>query len=178
MEEWLTSLPLEDYEQIIAALELLKDQGPTLGRPLVDTVGGSHYKNMKELRPGSSGHSEIRVLFGFGPQRQAILLVAGDRSRHWNKWYRRNTPRAAVEANKRRMLAETRVWRLGELREQESLAQTVVAEQLNVSQNRVSKIERGDIDKTEVETLRRYAGATGGQLCLGIKIGGDTLQLV
>lgn len=69
-------------------------------------------------------------------------------------------------------------WRTARAGKQESLAQTVVAEQLNVSQNRVSKIERGDIDKTEVETLRRYAGATGGQLCLGIKIGGDTLQLV
>lgn len=90
---------------------------------------------------------------------------------------RRPPRRDAVDAYKKRMLAETRAWRLRELREQESLTQNAVAKRLNVSQNRVSRIERGDIDKTEVETLRRYAEAIGGQLCLGIKIGGDTLQL-
>jgi hypothetical protein len=34
---------------------VLRDQGPTLGRPLVDTVKGSRHNNMKELRPGSTG---------------------------------------------------------------------------------------------------------------------------
>lgn len=94
VEEWLNNLPQADYDQIFAALELLQDQGPTLGRPLVDTVEGSRYKNMKELRPGSSGRSEIRVLFAFDPERCAILLVAGDKAQRWNKWYQHNIPRA------------------------------------------------------------------------------------
>jgi hypothetical protein len=47
---------------------------------------------MKELRPGSSGRSELRVLFAFDPARQAILLVAGDKSGDWRRWYRRNIP--------------------------------------------------------------------------------------
>ncbi|WP_258066822.1 type II toxin-antitoxin system RelE/ParE family toxin [Arthrobacter sp. GMC3] len=38
-----------------AALELLAERGPQLGRPLVDTVVRSRHKNMKELRPVSSG---------------------------------------------------------------------------------------------------------------------------
>lgn len=46
------------------------------------------------LRPGSSGRSEIRVLFAFDPQRQAILLVAGDKAGKWTKWYRQNIPLA------------------------------------------------------------------------------------
>lgn len=57
IEEWLTSLDEGSYEQVVAALELLAERGPHLGRPLVDTVVGSRHRNMKELRPGSSGRS-------------------------------------------------------------------------------------------------------------------------
>lgn len=57
---------------------------------VVDTIHGSRHKNMKELRPGSSGRSELRVLFAFDPRRQAIMLVAGDKSGDWSKWYTRN----------------------------------------------------------------------------------------
>jgi hypothetical protein len=32
---------------------------------------------MKELRPGSTGRTEVRVLFAFDPKRRAILLVGG-----------------------------------------------------------------------------------------------------
>lgn len=49
---------------------------------------------MKELRPGSSGRSELRVLFAFDPRRQAILLIAGDKAGNWQRWYARNIPRA------------------------------------------------------------------------------------
>ena len=87
---WLISLDQNSYEQVIAALELLAERGPTLGRPLVDSVVGSQHKNMKELRPGSSGRSELRVLFAFDPDRRAILLVAGDKSGNWQNWYRSN----------------------------------------------------------------------------------------
>jgi hypothetical protein len=47
---------------------------------------------MKELRPGSSGKSELRLLFAFDPERRAIVLVAGDKRGEWNNWYRRNIP--------------------------------------------------------------------------------------
>ncbi len=77
---------------MIAAVELLGEHGPQLGRPLVDTVVGSRHKNMKELRPGSSGRSELRILFAFDPRRKAILFVAGDKAGNWNKWYRTNIP--------------------------------------------------------------------------------------
>jgi len=92
VEEWLDSLDQNSYEQVIAALELLADLGPRLGRPLVDTVRGSRHKNMKELRPGSSGRSELRALFAFDPERRAILLVAGDKAGDWKKWYTVNIP--------------------------------------------------------------------------------------
>lgn len=92
IEAWLMSLDDDTYDQLIAAIELLQENGPQLGRPIVDTVRGSSYKNMKELRPGSSGKSELRMLFAFDPQRQAIMLVAGDKAGNWKKWYRENIP--------------------------------------------------------------------------------------
>lgn len=65
-----------------------------LGRPLVDHIKGSSVHNMKELRPPSAGSTEIRILFVFDPRRRAILLVAGDKSKDWRKWYDRNIPLA------------------------------------------------------------------------------------
>lgn len=92
VDEWLAALDQPSYEQVIAALELLAERGRQLGRPVVDTVVGSRHKNMKELRPGSTGRSELRVLFAFDPERQAILLVAGDKAGNWSTWYRQNIP--------------------------------------------------------------------------------------
>jgi hypothetical protein len=50
-----------------------------LGRPEVDTLNGSDYANMKDLR-FKAGGGVWRVAFAFDPERNAILLVAGDKS--------------------------------------------------------------------------------------------------
>lgn len=59
-----------------------------LGRPAADRITGSALHNLKELRPGSAGHTEIRILYIFDPQRRAVLLVAGDKTGQWARWYR------------------------------------------------------------------------------------------
>lgn len=92
VESWLLDLDDDSYEQVFAALELLSERGPHLGRPIVDTVSRSRHKNMKELRPGSSGRTELRLLFAFDPRRRAVFLVAGDKSGNWQRWYRKNIP--------------------------------------------------------------------------------------
>ena len=94
IQSWLQELRDDDYEQVVASLQVLEREGPALGRPLVDNIKYSTIKNLKELRPGSSGQSKIRILFVFDPRRQAVMLVAGDKSGNWNKWYRTNVPRA------------------------------------------------------------------------------------
>lgn len=43
-------------------------------------------------RPGSSGKSELRVLFAFDPKRRGMLLVAGDKAGNWKSWYKKNIP--------------------------------------------------------------------------------------
>jgi hypothetical protein len=106
VERWYLDLAKADpatAELVTAAIDKLVEEGPTLGRPLVDRIKGSKRHNLKELRPGSSGSSEVRVLFIFDPQRQAVLLVAGDKSGAWSQWYRRNIPEA--EARYERWLA-------------------------------------------------------------------------
>jgi hypothetical protein len=49
---------------------------------------------MKELRPPSSGSTEIRMLFAFDPRREAIFLVAGDKAGNWDTSYRKAIPLA------------------------------------------------------------------------------------
>ncbi|WP_432981815.1 type II toxin-antitoxin system RelE/ParE family toxin [Dactylosporangium sp. CA-233914] len=91
-EKWADGLEQADAEALLAAIRILRDQGPALGRPLVDVVESSRHANMKELRPGSTGRTEIRVLFAFDLRRQAILLLGGDKSGRWSGWYEANVP--------------------------------------------------------------------------------------
>jgi hypothetical protein len=82
------------HQLVNQAILVLERHGPAEGRPLVDTITASRIANMKELRPPSAGRSEIRILLVFDPWRAAILLVAGDKSGQWDKWYRSAIPRA------------------------------------------------------------------------------------
>ncbi len=66
-------------DELLAHIELLKQFGPQLGRPRADTLNGSRYPNMKELR-FDAADGVWRVAFAFDANRKAILLVAGDKS--------------------------------------------------------------------------------------------------
>lgn len=79
----------EDANRIAASLDELGRRGPTLGRPFVDSVKGSRYHNMKELR---SIGGNLRALFAFDPQRRAVVLMGGDKTGDWKGWYARNIP--------------------------------------------------------------------------------------
>lgn len=71
-------LDKELQDELLAHANLLAEFGPNLGRPTVDTLKASKHTNMKELRFSWCG--EIwRVAFAFDPNRNAILLVGGDK---------------------------------------------------------------------------------------------------
>ena len=89
-DRWL-ELDEHDQENVRVSVDKVEETGPTLGRPLVDTLEGSRHPNMKELRPLGSN---IRVLFAFDPRRAAILLVGGDKTGRWEEWYRETIPMA------------------------------------------------------------------------------------
>jgi predicted XRE-type DNA-binding protein len=214
--DWLAGLDDRSHELVIAALELLAERGPLLGRPLVDTVTSSRHNNMKELRPGSAGRTELRALFAFDPQtssdharrrRQARPMETLVRPKYPHRrrpvrptpqqtetnqaaertqtpmttlddWLKkRPVNRDAVDAHKARMRGELRAYALRELREAQGLTQTQLAGLLHISQNRVSALERGEVEHTQVDTLRRYVDALGGQLRIEVDLGDERIQI-
>jgi len=72
-------LPEAVQDELLAQSMVLEQFGPTLGRPRVDTLKGSRHANMKELRFDAED-GVWRVAFAFDSKREAILLVAGDKS--------------------------------------------------------------------------------------------------
>jgi len=91
---WFHTVGRASQALITDAIDRLAMSGPSLGRPLVDRIKGSELHNLKELRPASTGRSEVRILFVFDPWRSAILLVGGDKSGKWKQWYAAAIPDA------------------------------------------------------------------------------------
>lgn len=83
-------------DELLAHAKLLEQFGPTLGRPRVDTLKGSRHSNMKELR-FDADDGVWRVAFAFDPSRQAVLLVAADKSGGSQKRFYRQLIRTADE---------------------------------------------------------------------------------
>src|SRR5215470_14873678 len=77
-----------------------------------------------------------------------------------------NTPEAEarVAALKDEVRAEQRAFRLAEVRQQQGLTQIQLAETLHISQAAVSSIERGELSRSELSTIRKYVEALGGKL--------------
>lgn len=89
VETWHFTLDSYATAAVTGAIDLLELEGPTLGRPTVDKVKGSKFHSMKELRPAGTS---IRILFIFDPDRQAILLLGGDKAGNWKSRYDKNIP--------------------------------------------------------------------------------------
>ena len=66
-------------DELLAQAKVIEEHGPQAGRPRVDTLKGSKHANMKELR-FDADDGVWRVAFAFDPAREAVLLVAGDKS--------------------------------------------------------------------------------------------------
>ena len=89
-ETWFFGLDEAVQDAILASLPLLRERGPQLGRPHVDTVKGSAFAKMKELRLKVHGEP-WRILFAFDTARAAILLVGGNKGGD-KRWYKTNIP--------------------------------------------------------------------------------------
>ena len=90
---------------------------------------------------------------------------------------RRATDEQAVERLRDEILAESRANRLADLRKQTGLTQEELAERIGVDQPRVSRMERGDLSRTEVGSLAAYAEAMGGTLELVVYVEGRAFPL-
>lgn len=83
-EDWFEEQSRAVQNKILAALVVLREYGPNMGRPQVDTLKGSKFSNMKELRIQVDEHP-IRLCFVFDPIRRGVILCAGDKKGHDEK---------------------------------------------------------------------------------------------
>lgn len=95
-DRWFSSLNDTDRASVLAALLVLREKGQCLSRPYVDTLRGSRYSNMKELRIQSRGEP-IRAFFAFDPARTGIVLCAGNKVGNEKSFYDQMLPVADRE---------------------------------------------------------------------------------
>lgn len=79
-------------DAIAAHVGLPEEEGPSLGRPYVDTLGGSSIANLKELRVQHHGQPH-RILFAFDSKREALLILGGNKASN-KRWYSKAISRA------------------------------------------------------------------------------------
>jgi hypothetical protein len=89
---WIAGLDDDAKEAIYKNVLILKELGPSLGRPYVDSIKNSKHNNMKELRVQNRKRL-FRILFAFDPVRNALLLIGGDK-RGDKRFYQRMIPKA------------------------------------------------------------------------------------
>lgn len=77
--DWWEGLTEAEQESVAYAVGLLEAKGPTLGHPHSSGVAGSRHSHMRELRVQHEGRP-YRVFYAFDPRRNAILLIAGDKT--------------------------------------------------------------------------------------------------
>jgi hypothetical protein len=82
-KRWSQSLDAERRAKVEGAIARIMAGGPTLGRPRVDVIHGSRVRKLKEARVDRG----MRVLFAFDSNRNAVMLVGGDKTGKWNRWY-------------------------------------------------------------------------------------------
>lgn len=75
------------------------------------------------------------------------------------------------------MIAASRAHRLAEVRKRQHTTQVQVAEAMGISQARVSRIEKGQLERSEVETLAAYVKALGGKLKIVADFGDESYIL-
>jgi predicted XRE-type DNA-binding protein len=78
---------------------------------------------------------------------------------------------AEIRTGADQLIAEVRAHRLAEVRKRQHATQVEVAAAMGVSQARVSRIEKGELERSEVDTLAAYVRALGGKLKIVAEFG-------
>jgi len=99
-DAWFLRQSADGQAAVRMKVELLKRYGPHLTRSHADTLKGSKLSNLKELRAYSAS-SEFRVAFVFDRERDAVLLIGGDKKGRDEKLFYRNLIKQAEEIYQR-----------------------------------------------------------------------------
>ncbi len=86
----MRTLDGERRARVKGAMARVAAAGSTLGRPQVGLISGSRVHKLKEVRVDRG----IRILFAFDSNRDAVMLVGGDKAGRWNRWYPSQVARA------------------------------------------------------------------------------------
>lgn len=92
-EAWFDEQSLVVKKRMLENLKLLEQYGRQLARPYADTLYGSKFSNMKELRVQVGG-DPYRAFYAFDPIRQAIVLCAGNKVGNEKQFYKEMIPLA------------------------------------------------------------------------------------
>lgn len=89
-EIWWDDLSESEQASVEAVVQLLEEHGPHLAFPHSSGINGSKFGHMRELRIQHQGRP-FRVLYAFNPERNAILLIGGDKTGD-DRWYETHVP--------------------------------------------------------------------------------------
>jgi hypothetical protein len=89
-QSWEQTLDAERRAKLSAAVDHVVAGGPTLGSPHVEKIQRTNLHKLKEVRVDRG----IRVLFAFDSKQDAVMLVGGDKTGKWNRWYPPSIKRA------------------------------------------------------------------------------------
>jgi DNA-binding transcriptional regulator YiaG len=109
-----------------------------------------------------------------------VIIVA--RARHWKDVKAEAIERGQLTGEglaeaRRAQDARIRAYRLAQVRQAQHVNQTELAQRMQVSQSRVSRIERGELSATETGTLASYVEALGGTLEIVADFGDQRLVI-
>lgn len=89
--EWFAELDVKDTEAVVRVVTRLEEAGVHLGFPHCSAIEGSQAK-LRELRVQSQG-KPLRIFYAFDPERDAVLLIGGDKTGD-GRFYERMVPAA------------------------------------------------------------------------------------
>ena len=90
---WLQSNEEDVQDELYALIGVLETMGISTPFPYSSKVNGAKkYKSIRELRTEINKRA-YRILYIFDPQRNAVLLLGGDKSGD-KRWYEKNIPLA------------------------------------------------------------------------------------
>ena len=90
-KSWYEHLSLEEQESVFRVVALLEGRGVSLGHPYSSAIESSSLA-LRELRIQHQGRP-YRVLYAFDPERQAVLLLGGDKIGR-DRFYEEYVPKA------------------------------------------------------------------------------------
>ncbi len=90
-ERWIEGLSHRDQKAVLQVVKILEQVGIALGEPYSSALKGTKYP-LRELRP-KRGASPLRIIYAFDPEREALLLIGGDKGND-KRFYERAISRA------------------------------------------------------------------------------------